>query len=199
MAMGDTIIPLAIFAFVGSFTPGPNNIMVTASGTAFGFTRTVPHILGISFGFAVMVVAFGLGAGQLLQAYPAWHQWLRIAGALYLLYLAWRIARAGDPGAAESARRPLSFLEAALFQWVNPKAWTLALGVVVAFTAPGGSVALQLAVIVAVFSATNVVSLAAWCAFGMAIRRFLSSPRALRATNLAMAALLALSVILLFL
>jgi threonine/homoserine/homoserine lactone efflux protein len=199
MAMGDTIIPLAIFAFVGSFTPGPNNIMVTASGTAFGFTRTVPHILGISFGFAVMVVAFGLGAGQLLQAYPAWHQWLRIAGALYLLYLAWRIARAGDPGAAESARRPLSFLEAALFQWVNPKAWTLALGVVVAFTAPGGSVALQLAVIVAVFSTTNVVSLAAWCAFGMAIRRFLSSPRALRATNLAMAALLALSVILLFL
>jgi threonine/homoserine/homoserine lactone efflux protein len=199
MAMGDTIVPLAIFAFVGSFTPGPNNIMVTASGTAFGFTRTVPHILGISFGFAVMVVAFGLGAGQLLQAYPAWHQWLRIAGALYLLYLAWRIARAGDPGAAESARRPLSFLEAALFQWVNPKAWTLALGVVVAFTAPGGSVALQLAVIVAVFSATNVVSLAAWCAFGMAIRRFLSSPRALRATNLAMAALLALSVILLFL
>jgi threonine/homoserine/homoserine lactone efflux protein len=199
MAMGDTIIPLAIFAFVGSFTPGPNNIMVTASGTAFGFTRTVPHILGISFGFAVMVVAFGLGAGQLLQAYPAWHQWLRIAGALYLLYLAWRIARADDPGAAESARRPLSFLEAALFQWVNPKAWTLALGVVVAFAAPGGSVALQLAVIVAVFSATNVVSLAAWCAFGMAIRRFLSSPRALRATNLAMAALLALSVILLFL
>jgi threonine/homoserine/homoserine lactone efflux protein len=199
MAMGDTIVPLAIFAFVGSFTPGPNNIMVTASGTAFGFTRTVPHILGISFGFAVMVVAFGLGAGQLLQAYPAWHQWLRIAGALYLLYLAWRIARAGDPGAAESVRRPLSFLEAALFQWVNPKAWTLALGVVVAFTAPGGGVALQLAIIVAVFSATNVVSLAAWCAFGMAIRRFLSSPRALRATNLAMAALLALSVILLFL
>jgi threonine/homoserine/homoserine lactone efflux protein len=199
MAMGDTFVPLAIFAFVGSFTPGPNNIMVTASGTAFGFTRTVPHILGISFGFAVMVVAFGLGAGQLLQAYPAWHQWLRIVGALYLLYLAWRIARAGDPGAAESARRPLSFLEAALFQWVNPKAWTLALGVVVAFMAPGGSVALQLAVIVGVFSATNVVSLAAWCAFGMAIRRFLSSPRALRATNLAMAALLALSVILLFL
>ena len=199
MAMGDTIVPLAIFAFVGSFTPGPNNIMVTASGTAFGFARTVPHILGISFGFAVMVVAFGLGAGQLLQAYPAWHQWLRIVGALYLLYLAWRIARAGDPGAAESARRPLSFLEAALFQWVNPKAWTLALGVVVAFMAPGGSVALQLAVIVGVFSATNVVSLAAWCAFGMAIRRFLSSPRALRATNLAMAALLALAVVLLFL
>jgi threonine/homoserine/homoserine lactone efflux protein len=199
MAMGDTIIPLAIFAFVGSFTPGPNNIMVTASGTAFGFTRTVPHILGISFGFAVMVVAFGLGAGELLRAYPAWHQWLRVAGALYLLYLAWRIARAGDPGAAESARRPLSFLQGALFQWVNPKAWTLALGVVVAFTAPGGSVARQLAVIVAVFSATNIFSLAAWCAFGMAIRRFLSSPRALRATNLAMAALLALSVILLFL
>ena len=195
----ELLIAFIVFAIVMFITPGPNNIMVTASGTAFGFARTVPHILGVSFGFAVMVVAFGLGAAQLLQAYPAWHQWLRIAGALYLLYLAWRIARAGDPGAAESARRPLSFLEAALFQWVNPKAWTLALGVVVAFTAPGGSVALQIAVIVAVFSATNVASLAAWCAFGMAIRRFLSSPRALRATNLAMAALLALSVILLLL
>jgi threonine/homoserine/homoserine lactone efflux protein len=197
--MGHVIIPLAIFAFVGSFTPGPNNIMVTASGTAFGFVRTIPHILGVGFGFAVMVVAFGLGAGQLLQAYPAWHQWLRIAGALYLLYLAWRIARAGDPGAAESARRPLGFLEAALFQWVNPKAWTLALGVVAAFTTPGGNLALQLAVIVGVFTATNVVSLAAWCAFGMAIRRFLASPRAPRITNLAMAGLLALSVVLLFL
>ena len=199
LTMGDTLVPLAIFAFAGSFTPGPNNIMVTASGTAFGFIRTIPHILGISFGFAVMVVAFGLGAGQLLAAYPAWHQWLRIAGALYLLYLAWRIARAGDPGAAESARRPLSFLEAALFQWINPKAWTLTLGVVAAFTAPGGNLALQIAVIVGVFTATNLASLAAWCAFGMAIRRFLSSPRALRATNLAMAALLALSVVLLFL
>jgi threonine/homoserine/homoserine lactone efflux protein len=146
-----------------------------------------------------MVIIFGLGAGQLLQAYPTWHQWLRIAGALYLLYLAWRIARAGDPDADESARRPFSFFEAALFQWVNPKAWTLALGVVAAFTTPSGSLARQLAVIVGVFSATNIVSLAAWCAFGMAIRRFLSSPRALRLTNLAMAALLALSVVLLFL
>jgi threonine/homoserine/homoserine lactone efflux protein len=195
----ETIVALAIFALIGSFTPGPNNLMVTASGTAFGLARTLPHITGVSLGFAFMVMAFGLGLGQLLQAYPAIHQALRIIGSIYLLYLAWRIARAGDPGAAASARKPLSFFEAALFQWVNPKAWTFALGVVVAFTTVGGHLWRELAIIVTVFTATNIVSLVTWCLFGVAIRHFLSSPRALRITNLLMAILVASSVVLLFL
>ena len=197
--MFDNIIPLTVFALIGAFTPGPNNIMVTASGTAFGFARSVPHILGVTIGFALMIVAFGLGLGQIFQAYPAIHQWLRVLGAVYLLYLAWRIARAGDPGGTETARRPLTFFEAALFQWLNPKAWVLALGVILAFTTVGGNLLYELAVINIVFVVATIPSLITWCLFGMAIRRLLSSPRALRLVNLALASLLALSVVLLFL
>jgi threonine/homoserine/homoserine lactone efflux protein len=196
--VGDTFIPLLLFAVIGSFTPGPNNLMVTASGTLFGFRRTVPHILGVLFGFSGMVVAFGLGLGQIFQAYPIIHQWLRIAGAIYLLYLAWRIASAGSLSGDETVKRPLTFLEAALFQFLNPKAWTLALGVIAAFTTPGGSVVAELAVILAVFAVTTIATLCVWCLFGVAIRRFLSSPRALRITNLVMAATVALSVVMLF-
>jgi threonine/homoserine/homoserine lactone efflux protein len=196
--VGDTFIPLVLFAFIGSFTPGPNNLMVTASGTLFGFRRTVPHILGVLFGFSGMVVAFGLGLGQIFQAYPIIHQWLRIAGAIYLLYLAWRIARAGDLSGGDSAQRPLTFLEAAGFQFLNPKAWTLVLGVIAAFTTPGGNIVAELAVIVAVFAVMIIGTLTVWCFFGVAIRRFLSSPRALRITNLVMAATVALSVVMLF-
>jgi threonine/homoserine/homoserine lactone efflux protein len=194
----DNLLALSLFAFVGAFTPGPNNIMVTASGAAFGFTRSVPHILGVTIGFAVMITAFGLGLGGIFHAYPALHYWLRIAGAIYLLYLAFRIARAGDPGAAEPARKPLTFMEAALFQWLNIKAWTLAIGVVTAFTTVGGNLLVEMVAINAAFMIATLGSMVAWCLFGMAIRRLLSSPRALRITNLSLAALLALSVVTLF-
>ena len=197
--MHDNLGPLILFAFIGAFTPGPNNIMVTASGAAFGFARSLPHIAGVTIGFAFMVLAFGLGLGSVFRAYPALHQWVRIAGALYLLYLAWRIAQAGDPAATDAVRRPLGFFEAALFQWLNVKAWTLALGVIAAFTTVGGSLLAELAAITAIFTVATIASLVAWCLFGMAIRRLLASPRARRITNLALAALLALSVVTLFL
>ncbi len=196
--MRDMLLPLILFAAVGSLTPGPNNLMVTASGTAFGFGRTMPHLFGVTIGFGVMVLAFGFGLAEIFRAFPDFHWWLRILGAAYLLYLAVRIARAGDPGAAETARRPLTFIEAALFQWVNPKAWTLALGVVTAFTTIGGNLSFELAVIAGVFMLITFPSLAVWCLFGVAIRQFLASPRALRITNLVMAALVALSVVMLF-
>jgi threonine/homoserine/homoserine lactone efflux protein len=194
----DNFIALVLFAAVGAFSPGPNNIMVMASGTAFGMRRTVPHILGVTVGFAVVLIAFGLGLGRLFQAERAIPQMLRIAGAAYLLYLAWRIARAGDPSAAEAARRPLSFTEAALFQWLNVKALTLAVGVVTAFTTVGGDIRAELAAIVAVFSLATILTLVVWCWFGTAIRRLFAVPRVLRAVNLGLAALLALSVGLLF-
>jgi threonine/homoserine/homoserine lactone efflux protein len=189
---------LLLFAFVGAFTPGPNNLMVLASGTTFGFARTIPHILGVTVGFAVVLLAFGLGLGQIFQSYPAVHQTLRIAGALYLLYLAWRIARAGSPETDSAAKQPIGFVEAALFQWVNVKALTLAVGVVSAFTSVGGNLWAELGLIVAAFSVATIATLAVWCGFGMAIRRLLASPRALRAINLGLALLLALSVVLLF-
>lgn len=119
--MTENLLPLALFAIAGSFTPGPNNVMVTASGQAFGFARSVPHMVGVTAGFAVLLIAFGLGLGQIFTWYPALHHALRIAGVVYLLYLAWRIATAGDPAAAKGSPRPLTFIEAALFQWVNVK------------------------------------------------------------------------------
>ncbi|HEX2215670.1 MAG TPA: LysE family translocator [Xanthobacteraceae bacterium] len=196
--MHDNLAGLILFAFVGAFTPGPNNLMVMASGTIFGFRPTIPHILGVTVGFALMLVAFGLGLASFFQAFPAVHYWVRIAGAAYLLYLAWRIATAGSPTADESVRRPLSFLEAALFQWLNIKALTLAVGVVTAFTTVGGNLLFELALIVTIFTAATLATLVTWCLFGMGIKRLLSSSRALRITNLVLAALLALSVVTLF-
>jgi threonine/homoserine/homoserine lactone efflux protein len=196
--MGDLIIPLTLFAFVGSFTPGPNNLMVTASGTAFGFGRTLPHMLGVTIGFGAMIVAFGLGLAQVLARFPAVHQWLRFIGAAYLLYLAIRLAFAGDPESDKVLRRPLGFFEAALFQWVNPKAWTLAIGVVAAFTTVGANPTIELTVIALVFMLTTLPSLALWCLCGVAIAQLMSSPRARRVVNLLMAGLVALSVVMLF-
>ena len=197
--MGETILPLILFALAGSFSPGPNNIMAAASGAAVGLRRTVPQIAGVTIGFSVMLVALAFGGGSIFAGYPALHSWLRIVGALYLLYLAWRIAGAGNPTVSARGHRPLTFLEAALFQWANPKAWTLALGSIAAFTPVGKPFAFELAAIICIFAVMAVASLVTWCLFGVTVSRFLTSPRALRVFNLTMAALVALSVLLLFL
>ena len=126
----ELLIAFATYAFVTSITPGPNNTMLLASGANFGFGPTVPNILGISLGFAAMVLAVGLGAGALFVAFPLAHDILRYGGALYLMVLAWRLARSGGAGTAETGARPLTFLEAAAFQWINPKAWIMAVGAV---------------------------------------------------------------------
>jgi threonine/homoserine/homoserine lactone efflux protein len=122
-AMTELLGPLVTFAVATSVTPGPNNVMITASGANFGFARSVPHMLGVGIGFMVMIVGVGLGLGQVFERAPLLHEFLRYGGALYLLYLAWRIATAA-PAPTEtrpSSARPLTFLQAALFQWVNPK------------------------------------------------------------------------------
>ncbi|MGE3149519.1 MAG: LysE family translocator [Pseudorhodoplanes sp.] len=196
--MRETLIPLILFTFVGAFTPGPNNLMATAAGHAVGFRRTIPQILGVAVGFGLMIVLFGIGLAQILSAYPGLHGGLQVVGAVYLLYLAWRLARAGDPAAEKSMQRPLTFIEAALFQWLNPKAWTLAVGVVTAFTTGSENLSSELTVIVIVFTLMTVVTLTLWCFFGVAIRTFLSSERDRRIVSYAMAAALALSVFMLF-
>jgi threonine/homoserine/homoserine lactone efflux protein len=197
--MLEILIPLTLFAIAGTVTPGPNNVMLTASGSTFGFRRTVPHMLGITLGFPVMVIAVGLGLGEIFTRYPSLHWALKFIGAAYLLYLAWRIAQASGPENGEASGRPLTFLEAAGFQWVNPKAWMLAVSSIPAFTTVNGNYYLELGIIAFVFAAICLPSCAAWCMFGMAIRRLVSSPGAARAINLTLAALVALSVILLFL
>ena len=191
------------FAVSMSATPGPNNAMVTASGATWGFRRTVPHMLGISLGFPAMLVAVALGAGEVLRARPWLHEALRWAGAAYLLWLAWKIGTAEPepPGAAEArapdrsgGSRPLSFTQAALFQWVNPKAWVIALGAVAAYTTAAGSgLAAQAAVLALVFLLVTLPTVALWTLVGVGAARVLRTRRALRAFNLAMAALLVLS------
>ncbi|MDX2264391.1 MAG: LysE family translocator [Hyphomicrobiales bacterium] len=191
------VLPIILFTLANSLTPGPNNIMLTASGAAFGYRRTIPHILGIAAGFPLMTLAVGLGLGRVFALYPALHEALKWLGAAYLLYLAWRVATAGRPENAASAK-PLTFTEAALFQWVNPKAWTMVLSAVPAFTTVGGNYDAELLTITAVFAALCIPSASLWCAFGMAIRRLVSDPASLRAVNYALAAAVALSVVMLF-
>src|SRR5262249_116945 len=166
--MQETLVPLILFAAVMSLTPGPNVVMVTASAANFGFRRVIPHMLGITLGFGFMVVAVGLGLLALVHAAPRLHALLKYAGASYLLFLAWRIAHAGVNGAASIAR-PIGFVEAALFQWINPKGWVFALGALAAYTTVGGDVLWETSVIAVVLATACLISVAIWAGFGAVI------------------------------
>ncbi|MGK9170410.1 LysE family translocator [Inquilinus limosus] len=181
-----------LFAFVTSITPGPNNIMLTASGLTFGFRRTVPHMVGIAAGFTVMVAAVGLGLGAAFAAWPLLYQVLKYGGAAYLLVLASKIARSGPIAGGREAGRPMTFLEAAAFQWVNPKAWVMAVGAIATYTPQAGFLA-NLVIVTLVFGLVNLPSVGCWALFGTALRRVLHAPAAIRAFNIAMALLLAAS------
>ena len=188
----ELFLALAAFAFVTSVTPGPNNIMLLASGANFGVRRSVPHMLGISGGFTVMVALVGIGVMALFDLFPPLHAALRVGSVLYLVWLAWRIATAAPPsGEVRATGAPMTFVQAALFQWVNPKAWAMALSAIAAY-APDRSLAAVL-VVATVFGAINLPSVGVWALLGQALRRLLSDPARLRAFNVAMAALLILS------
>ncbi|GAB5349970.1 LysE family translocator [Alteriqipengyuania sp. 357] len=184
----ELLAALAGFALVSSITPGPNNVMVMASGANFGLRRTVPHILGIACGFVVMLLLVGLGLARLFDAFPIIRLLLTVVSALYLLWLAWKIAHAAPPGTGGARGRPFTFLQAALFQWVNPKAWMMALSAITLY-APGDSM-LALIVVAAVFGVINFPCVFAWTALGTQAARWLSSPTRLKAFNLTMAACL---------
>jgi threonine/homoserine/homoserine lactone efflux protein len=194
----DLLLAFVAFAFVTAVTPGPNNVMLLASGVNFGFLRSVPHMLGIAFGMMVLVAAVGVGLGGLFRAYPMLYEVLRWVGAAYLLYLAWGIARSGAPKkAGGAAGRPMGFVGAAAFQWVNPKAWVMALGAVTAYVPQDGYFR-NVLVVAVVFGLVVAPSVGVWAGFGMALRRFLESPGRVRSFNLAMALLLVLSLYPLF-
>ncbi len=187
----ELLIALLGFAFVTSVTPGPNNMMLLASGVNFGFRRTVPHMLGISIGHSLMVFLVGLGLAGVFKTWPPALTVLKLASIAYMLWLAWKIAHAGAPGEGSSAARPMTFLQAAAFQWVNPKAWAMALGAVSAYV-PEPSV-WAYAAVAGVFSMVNLPSVSVWAAAGQGVRRWLQSPGRLRAFNWTMAGLLVLS------
>jgi threonine/homoserine/homoserine lactone efflux protein len=189
----DSFLALAAFALVSSITPGPNNLMLMASGANFGFRRTVPHMLGIGLGFGIMIVLIGLGLVRIFDAFPVTHLILTGVGVAYLLWLAWKIAHAAAPDAARAGARPFTFLQAALFQWVNPKAWQMGLTAITLY-APDRSVAAILWVGL-VFVVINIPSVSTWTVMGQQMGRILSSPARLRAFNWSMAALLVASLI----
>jgi threonine/homoserine/homoserine lactone efflux protein len=178
---------------VTSVTPGPNNFMLLASGVNFGFVRTIPHMIGIASGFFLLLVAVGFGLGALLTAYPPLHLALKIAGGAYLLYLAWRIAISRSMGKeGQVGARPMSLFSAAAFQWVNPKAWVMALTAMAVYSNPDRPF-LSVWIIAAAFAIVNLPSVSVWAGFGVALRGFLADPVRLKWFNIAMGVLLALT------
>ena len=185
------LLAFVLFALATAGTPGPNNMMLLASGANFGFRRTAPQILGIGVGLGVMVVAMGLGLGGLFKAWPVLHDVLRWVGGAYMLWLAWKIATAKRIHDKAVGAKPMTFWQAAAFQWVNPKAWAMALTAATTYT-PEGSV-LSVLIVAGTFMLVGVPCSAAWAGFGQGMRRFLDRPPVLRAFNLSMAALLVVS------
>jgi threonine/homoserine/homoserine lactone efflux protein len=196
MAEGFQWGPLVLFAAVMTFTPGPNVVLVTASSANFGFRRTVRQMLGITLGFGSMVLAAGFGLAGMVHAEPRAHAMLKYMATVYFLYLAWRIAGADARSTGTATRaRPIGFLEAALFTWMNPKAWVSALGALAAYSTVGGDVPSQTSVIAGVLAAFCLLSCAVWAGFGTLIGRLIAEPRARMLFNWSMAGLLVLSLI----
>jgi threonine/homoserine/homoserine lactone efflux protein len=186
----DLLLGFALFALVTSITPGPNNTMLLASGVNFGFSRTIPHMLGITCGFFSLVLAVGLGLGAVFQAYPLLYTVLRYIGAAYLLYLAWKIAHCGPVSESQPGENtPISYWGAAAFQWVNPKAWIMAIGAISTYT-PLQGYFFNVVVIAAVFALINLPSVSLWVVCGSLLRNLLRDRRWLRVFNWGMALLL---------
>jgi threonine/homoserine/homoserine lactone efflux protein len=193
----DMFLALLLFAFVTSVTPGPNNLMLLASGVNFGLRRTVPHLLGVGLGFAVMVALVGLGLGRVLAAWPQAYTAMKVAGVAYLLWLAWKLAGAGavrpEEGGGDAPRgRPMTFLGAAAFQWVNPKGWVMAVTSTATYSVPDRFTASALLVAL-VFGVVGLPASGSWAVFGVWLRRWLAEPRIVRVFNVSMAGLLVLS------
>ena len=181
-----------MYSLATSITPGPNNLMLLASGVNFGFRRTIPHMLGISLGFVIMAIPVGFGLGALFMAVPGLHLMLKVAAGVYMLYLAWRIASASVVGEARANARPLTFLEAAAFQWVNPKAVLMAMTAMTTYTNPQYPVS-SVILVACLFGLINGPSVSTWALFGAQMRNYLSDPKRLRVFNISMGVLLALS------
>ena len=185
---------LSAFAFVASITPGPNNLMLMTSGVKYGFGPTLPHLVGVVLGFALMIAVVGLGLGILFERFPQILPVMRVAGALYMVWLALKIALAKPISKAEPGGRPIGFLAAAGFQWVNPKAWAMALGALAAYAGVVDSYAGGVLLIAALCALIAIPCCIAWALFGASLSRLLTDPRVARPFNWTMAALLIASI-----
>ena len=188
----ETFLTLIAFAFVASGTPGPNTMMLFTSGVNFGFRNTVPHMFGIGIGFLVLLLAVGFGLGALLTTFPALYLVLKILGGAYLVYIAWRIASSDTLPEAKAGARPMTFVEAAAFQWVNPKAWVMLVTAMGIYTDPDQYAHTVLLICLA-FAIATVPCVSAWAGFGSVLRSWLSDPVRLKWFNISMAVLLVAS------
>ena len=196
----ELIAATAVFAFVTSATPGPNNIMLTASGANFGFTRTIPHIVGIVFGVAVLNICVGLGLGALFYQFPILQSSLRVAGSAYLLWLAYKLLRFSALSSGSDARgKPFSFWQAVAFQFINPKAWVMMVSANVSFAVAGDAYWLSVAMIVITFMLIGPPSIMIWAGFGHYISRFLHKRNYLLSFNIFMSVLTAACVVFIWL
>lgn len=190
----ELFLGLVTFAFVSSVTPGPNNAMLMASGANFGLWRTLPHMFGVGIGFMVMILLVGMGLMQVFDAFPILDVILKIVSIIYLIWLAWKIAVAAPtlPDEPDTGGTPMTFLQAAAFQWVNPKAWTMATYAILNYAtdADGTRTIWGVATVALVFGIVNIPCVASWTILGQEMRRFLTSPARLRAFNITMAILL---------
>ena len=180
------------FAFVSSITPGPNNLMLMASGTNYGFTRSLPHLMGVSLGFTLMICLVGVGLIEIFDAYPLSYTVLKIFSVVYLVYLAWKIATAESATGSSDGKAtgsPLTFLQAAAFQWVNPKAWAMALTAISVYAVTEDQF-LGVLVIALMFCAVNLPSCGCWVVLGTQLRRLLTNPVRLRVFNITCSVLL---------
>jgi threonine/homoserine/homoserine lactone efflux protein len=191
----ELVAAMAMFAFVTSVTPGPNNMMLLASGVNFGVKRTLPHWLGVSLGHFVMLLLVGAGLESLLKAYPFVYQVMKVVGFAYLLYLAWGVARSGAPQRnGEEAAQPITFLGAAAFQWVNPKAWIMSIGYFSNYMPTDASLTFVVLTCF-MFSAINFPSVGLWVWLGAKLERYLQSNSVRRVFNGTMAVLLIASMV----
>ncbi|MBP7847273.1 MAG: LysE family translocator [Burkholderiales bacterium] len=196
----NSYIPLLLFCFSTSITPGPNNIMIMMSGAKFGLLKSFPHYLGICIGFNIMVFLVGLGLGEVFNSLPMLHVIIKYLGTLYMLYLAFSLIRSNSGISGTNERsKPLTFIQAVLFQWINPKAWIMAIGVIATYSLLNVNPVYQSFIISLIFFLVGLPCIGAWFVFGVGISKYLSSHVHMKIFNVTMGVLLIFSIILMFL
>ena len=189
----ELFLALAGFALGTVITPGPNNLMLMASGANFGFRRSIPHMLGVGLGFPLMILPVGLGVMQLFDLIPQLVVVMTVASVGYMLWLAWKLANAGAPGEGKAGGAPLTFLQASAFQWVNPKAWAMALGAITLYATDRSLGAILW--VCGTYVMMGCLSTTTWTVLGLQIRKVLTNPMRLRLFNWTMAAMLVASLL----
>ncbi len=190
------IISITSFALASTMTPGPNNIMLLSSGLTFGYKRTIPHALGINFGFPVMVICVGLGVGKLFEVFPFVYTVLKVVGISYLFWMAWHIANTkGSPATQNKNDKPFTFFQAALFQWVNPKAWVVAITSTAAFITDHQIAFIQVMTIACIFFFCGILSTNSWSLGGVMLKKFIQNERFVKIFNITMAILIVGSIL----